>query len=655
MNRFSPLDVTLETLSVLLYPDERIVTHADGVGLYDGKDKAPRYDDGRAVLTSHRIVFISSTRPHSDSAALDLAAVKQTEYWVGFLKSHPKITLVLSDSAPNRSATSSSDGAAAWDAAAAATVAAAVRDKDRERLALAAAAGERAWVCRICGMRNVPSVELGLKCSLCGVARDPQDPRPAASSLPPSRLGTPRSTSPTRRTSSFSTGTSSTTAAAPGLDPKETGSRIACPVCTFLNHHSMATCEVCESPLFPEGPPASRIASPVALSTSATPSRANTPGPTTDPASAIPSPSGSLFVRLSFRKGGEKAFYAALKEALAKRAWDLTAAAAAAATAKGLGRTGTQASRKGTGDPSGPVESVNPGAGIDAIMRGMDLDSRDREDSLDDALKDLDSLMRKAKDMISLAQTINARLAPSIGTGADTTTTTTTAEERQAVTLASTSLQSLGLVSAAVTSDLVSDSKQYHQELARELAEVLRKGTVMEKHGGIVGLDEVWCLWNRARGVALVSPKDLRLAAPYLPQYSLSHSAAVRLRVFPSGLTILHTPRFSLGSFSARILELLDLRQATVASLSEVEVLGMAEIERREREGVNVLEVAKAEQLSVGLSKEMMDLLEMGEGVTALDRRGGGHVVRDEQGGEGTRWHRNLISNAVWDGQTFPT
>jgi hypothetical protein len=28
----------------------------------------------------------------------------------------------------------------------------------------------------------------------------------------------------------------------------------------------------------------------------------------------------------------------------------------------------------------------------DAIMRGMDLDSRDREDSLDDALKDLDPL-----------------------------------------------------------------------------------------------------------------------------------------------------------------------------------------------------------------------------------------------------------------------
>lgn len=101
---------------------------------------------------------------------------------------------------------------------------------------------------------------------------------------------------------------------------------------------------------------------------------------------------------------------------------------------------------------------------------------------------------------ISLAQTINARLAPS-STAAAAAAGATTAEERQAVSLASTSLQSLGLVSAAVTADLVSDSKRYHEELAKELAEVLRKGGIMERQGGIVGLDEVWCLWNRARGV----------------------------------------------------------------------------------------------------------------------------------------------------------
>lgn len=307
------------------------------------------------MLTTHRIVFISSTRPHSNSAALDLAAVKQTEYWVGFLKSHPKITLVLSEPAPLPS-----------DAVSDAVAATAARDKNRERLALAAAAGERAWVCRICGMRNVPSVELGLKCSLCGVARDPLPP----SSLPPSSsLGTPpRSSSPSsRRPSSFSsTSTRPAISASPApqlFDPKETGSRIACPVCTFLNHHSMATCEVCESPLFPSDGATPRVPPTSVSTTSSTPpSRANTPGPTTDPASAIPAPSGSVFVRLSFRKGGEKIFYSTLKEALAKRAWDLSAAAAANRNIK---RSGTQKSRKNAGESAGaPNESVNLGVGI---------------------------------------------------------------------------------------------------------------------------------------------------------------------------------------------------------------------------------------------------------------------------------------------------
>lgn len=45
----------------------------------------------------------------------------------------------------------------------------------------------------------------------------------------------------------------------------------------------------------------------------------------------------------------------------------------------------------------------------DAIMRGMDLDSRDRGDSLDDALKDLDSLMAKAKDMVRSGPAVGAK------------------------------------------------------------------------------------------------------------------------------------------------------------------------------------------------------------------------------------------------------
>ncbi|GAA5846670.1 hypothetical protein JCM9279_003403 [Rhodotorula babjevae] len=698
MDRFLPLDVTLQTLGAHLYPDEHILTHADSVGLYDGKDKSPRHADGRAVLTSHRILYVSSSRPHANSAYLPLSLVRQTEYWVGFLKSSPKITLLLAE----RTSASSGSANEAMSAAAAGGDAQGdrERDKTREALALAALAGERNWVCRVCGMHNVPTAQLGLKCSLCGVTRDPTPssssssrppPPPHASSAPPSRYGTPTPPPrPPRPDAQPAPAPAPAPAAAP-LDPTETGARLACPVCTFLNHHSMTRCEVCDSVLLPPSPPRSSSAGAGATAPpsrtnslrSLGPSRAGTPGPGTDPASAAPvavpiagagsgaGAAAQAFVRLSFRKGGEKAFYAALKEAMGAKAWDLGAAAATAGGTKG--GKGARSGKSGEGEAGRVGESEGGrGVGIDAILRGVDLDARDREDSLDDALKDLESLMRKAKDMITLAQSINAQLAssaasPSNGSSAPATTPAAAA---RAASLASSSLHSLGLavLDSAVTPDLVADDRAYHAELARELAGVLEKGKVMERKGGIVGLDEVWCLWNRARGVALVSPKDLRLAAPFLPTLpTASPAARLSLRVFhPSGLTILHTPRFAPRAFESRVLDLLDTRQALVASLAlsgaaqgeEEPAGGASAAEAAEREGASLLDIAHAEGLSVGLAKELLGVLELGErgGAGAGGGGGasaGGAVVRDEQAGEGTRWYRNWISAAVWDGQEF--
>ncbi|KPV71901.1 uncharacterized protein RHOBADRAFT_47352 [Rhodotorula graminis WP1] len=684
MDRFLPLDVTLQTLGAHLYPDEHILTHADSVGLYDAKDKSPRHADGRAILTSHRVVFVSSSRPHANSAYLPLSLVRQTEYWAGFLKSSPKITLLLAE---RQTSSSSSSGAAQEGAAAAAgdRDGERERDKTREALALAALAGERNWVCRVCGMHNVPTAQLGLKCSLCGVTRDPTPssssssrppppPPPAASSAPPSRFGTPP---PPPRPPRPDAPPSSAPVA---LDPTETGARLACPVCTFLNHHSMTRCEVCDSVLLPPSPPRPPPSS-TSLAHSAphsrsnstrslAPSRSGTPGPGTDPASAAPvsvpiAGSGSsataaqqaqaAFVRLSFRKGGEKAFYAALKEAMGAKAWDLSAAALAGAGKGGKGGRGG----KGVEGKGAEGESEGSrGVGIDAILRGVDLDARDREDSLDDALKDLESLMRKAKDMITLAQSINAQLASSAASPSNgSSTSPTPAAAARAASLASSSLHSLGLATAsssvldnAVTPDLVADDRAYHAELARELDGVLEKGRVMERKGGIVGLDEVWCLWNRARGVARLT-----------------------LRVFhPSGLTILHTPRFAPRAFESRVLDLVDTRQALVASLAlggpqlapgqgqgragdKEEGGTSAAAEAAEREGASLLDIAHAEGLSVGLAKELLGVLELGErgGAGGGGASAGGAVVRDEQAGEGTRWYRNWISGAVWDGQEF--
>jgi ESCRT-II complex subunit VPS36 len=93
-----------------------------------------------------------------------------------------------------------------------------------------------------------------------------------------------------------------------------------------------------------------------------------------------------------------------------------------------------------------------------------------------------------------LAQSINERL--SVQEAASSNPNTSSSE----TTLIRTSLLNLGLPTPAVTADMMKDEVKYHEELAKELGEVLsRKGGVMEK--GMVGLDEAWCVWNRARGV----------------------------------------------------------------------------------------------------------------------------------------------------------
>lgn len=123
---------------------------------------------------------------------------------------------------------------------------------------------------------------------------------------------------------------------------------------------------------------------------------------------------------------------------------------------------------------------------------------------MEDALKDLNALMTKAKEMIRLAQEINERLKTSSTT--DTLSANGDREKDDAAQLAQKSLKQIGLVDAAVTAEAHSDESRYHQELAKELATVLQPAKNGGKPSGVMarglaGLDEVWCVWNRARGL----------------------------------------------------------------------------------------------------------------------------------------------------------
>ena len=210
-------------------------------------------------MTSHRLFYIDVVKPHSRSFVLDLSTILRTQYYAGLFTSSAKVTLYLTSETP------------------------AAADSDE--------VGE-SWQCEVCDFRNPPgSSPTGAKCALCGVPRSKllstTPPPPRAVSAPPPPSAHLLSSSPPAATS--------------GSRPKE----IACPACTFLNHPELTACEICGTAL----PRSSPIKS-------APPSRPGTP-PTSE------GTGGDAVLRLSFRKGGDKALYAVLKRSLLGRAWQV--------------------------------------------------------------------------------------------------------------------------------------------------------------------------------------------------------------------------------------------------------------------------------------------------------------------------------------------
>ena len=167
------------------------------------------------------------------------------------------------------------------------------------------------------------------------------------------------------------------------------------------------------------------------------------------------------------------------------------------------------------------------------------------------------------------------------------------------------------------------DEAEYRLGLAKELASVLLgdpraagRPAIMRNarsSQGILSLDEVWCLWNRARGIALVSPKDLKDAAGNLQSLTKS---ALRLRTFASGLAVLYTPFYSEDAFAERACAFVWQQDAIVMSA-----------------GASTVEIAQLEGLSVALTQLLLELVE-GQ-ITA-------RLVRDEgDSRQGVRWQIN--------------
>lgn len=205
------------------------------------------------------------------------------------------------------------------------------------------------------------------------------------------------------------------------------------------------------------------------------------------------------YIRLSFRKGGQPECLKLLREALSTKQWE---------------KSGVTPSTKG---------ALKMRSGIMGIERGIEKKQRETDKEVNEAFKDLDALIDKAKDMVGLVNKFAAKMEEKKGSLSEDETIQFKAY-----------LLSVGIANP-VTKETHGSGSAYHKELSKELTKFLDKP--LQECGGMMSLSDVYCRFNRARGMELVSPEDVVNACNQFEALSLP----LRLRRFESGVLVVQS------------------------------------------------------------------------------------------------------------------
>ncbi|KAI9680209.1 MAG: hypothetical protein M1829_001446 [Trizodia sp. TS-e1964] len=588
-----------------LLPDETLLFVQEAVGLYEGKFKLPKYQNGQAYLTSHRVCYVDNEEPRSYSVAIDLKEVDRYEFYVGvllrtlgldpaafagFLKSSPKITfhrkvakrgslrIVSGDNSPSRGLYPPSP----------------------------ASSTNATWICPICSFSNPvpsnfdPSTSSSHAplppCLACGIEPPYAHVLKAAISIASNRPSAGAISQPLLESHLSSDISQAQLANSEASFP--------CPRCTFHNHPFLLACELCGAPLISANIPAS-------LLQEADIHRSESPGPLLSNPGQASNDLGEP-IKFSFRAGGDKIFHERLKGAMVQRKWLLQGAPP---IPKPM-RPTDSADPSYPGSPHSSSELPpeiyqRKTVGIAGLeQRGL-AQRKNNELVLGNAFEDLAALMASAKEIVALAESFSQRM-PSA----------------EASRLLSQSATALGMVT---TKDMLGPSSGseslYISELSRTLAEFLTDDTtgILRREGGIMSLVDLWAMFNRARsGVELVSPADFKKAAQRWDTLRLP----LRLRQFRSGLLVVQAREWTDDKTVASLL-------AWLAELhSEPAPAGATWDVARFGRGVTAQEAAERFGWSVGVASEE---LEMAEERGALCR---------EVGVEGLRFWENWILRA---------
>ncbi|KAI1000635.1 hypothetical protein K3495_g7560 [Podosphaera aphanis] len=573
-------------------PGEQLLFTQDNIGLYEDKVKLVNHQNGQVYLTSHRICYVDYQEPRINSTAINLRDVGRYEFYGGFLKSSPKIVLVSKPPKQpciQRQSTDNLDKKSPDNAI-----------TDRRSLSFATNLKSTTcatWICPICTYSNPVPSDFDpttanertpiIPCSTCGV-------KPPWATV----LKAVISNAAAQRTSIVSTSNQEMGPQSDALnessDSRSTlqstnhkinsSNSLQCPRCTFQNHPSILTCELCDAPLKPRGFPVQ------AYDTSR---QVESPSRLVETATHL----DKVIIKLSFRGGGEKNFLEKLKGSMVQRKW-LTNGAPPVPIPNYIA-TGCELGTKS-------VEPLKVG-GIAGLEARRLHERQKNERVIGAAFEDLEALMASAEEILALAK--------SFASSNDSAT-----PESSAVA------DALGLVT---TKEMFSSKSEslYITELTRNLVEFLTDDSraVLKKAGGIITLVDLWARFNRARGgVELVSPNDFLKAARQCEVLKLP----LRLREFRSGVYVIqgieHSDQKVISSIKTWLHDLHHIPPERDVTWDWV----------RFGHGVTAQEAAERFGWSIGVAEEELELAEEE-----------GSICR-EAGVEGTRfWINYLVSS----------
>lgn len=274
----------------------------------------------------------------------------------------------------------------------------------------------------------------------------------------------------------------------------------------------------------------------------------------------------SAFVKFAFKCPGaaaaRDAFVGDVARSLARRAW--AAAPAAAPDAKrsrvegvseggGGGMAGGGAGGGGSGgsaDAPLPPPPAPRLAGIAGVLAHREDKVRADRALAASAFSGIKELAEQAQRLVAAAESYAGELRRNRATAPAAPDDPGAADEARMGAL----LADMGVVGTPITRALAGGL--YLEELARQVAAFMAPR--LRAAGGLAPLADVYCAYNRARGLDVVSPEDLLAACALLPRLRLG----VATRELAGGLTVLALDSLSDAAVLARLVELLGGRAA---------------------------------------------------------------------------------------------